>query len=420
MGRPLATLRFLAGLLAPGGVLVFAAWALQREEVVLSAAAPYAAYFSFGALAAGVLLSWYSDQSRLLCSASAIVLTVLALAGPGTDANPVKLAAVILLPLNFSLLAVLKERGVMTFDGLLKIGIVGAQALGLWWVAQGNAPDLGALSGWSRAFGAGAGLPSIAQLSFAVGAFTLVRLVFSRRTKVEQGLLWALVAMFLGLNQVDAGLSGRAADALFLYSGTAGLILVFAVLEHGYDIAYRDELTGLPGRRAFNNVMEQLGGTYAIAMCDVDHFKKFNDTYGHDAGDQVLRMVAAELSQVGGGGRAFRYGGEEFLVVFRGRSAKEAEPFVESLRSSIAERGFVLRGPDRPARRPRPAREATQTNAPRVNITISIGLAERSKRHSTPELVLDAADATMYRAKDAGRNCLMLDESAPSAVAVKP
>jgi len=158
-----------------------------------------------------------------------------------------------------------------------------------------------------------------------------------------------------------------------------------------------------------------LGGTYAIAMCDVDHFKRFNDTYGHDAGDQVLRMVAAKLTQVGGGGRAFRYGGEEFLLVFRGRSAREAEPFVESLRRSIADTGFVLRGPDRPARKPRPARETEPTSAPRVNITISIGLAERSKRHSTPELVLDAADATLYRAKEAGRNCLKLDESTPSS-----
>jgi len=99
------------------------------------------------------------------------------------------------------------------------------------------------------------------------------------------------------------GPSTGASDALYFYSGTAGLVLVFAVLEHGYDIAYRDELTGLPGRRAFNDVMAQLGGTYAIAMCDVDHFKKFNDTYGHDTGDQVLRMVAAQLSQVGGGGQ---------------------------------------------------------------------------------------------------------------------
>ena len=146
-----------------------------------------------------------------------------------------------------------------------------------------------------------------------------------------------------------------------------------------------------------------------IAMCDVDHFKRFNDTYGHDVGDQVLKMVAAKLSQVGGGGRAFRYGGEEFLVVFRGRSAREAEPFVESLRRSMADAGFVLRGPDRPAGKPRLALETHQTSAPRVNISISIGLAERSKRHSTPELVLDAADAALYRAKQEGRNRVCVD-----------
>src|SRR5688572_31691012 len=123
MGRLLTTLRFLAGLLAPGGVLVLAAWAVQREDVVQSAAAPYAAYFCFSALAAAVLLSWYHDQSRLLCSASAVVLTVLALGPLAIDSNIAKLAAVILLPLNFSLFAVLKERGVMTFEGLLKVGI---------------------------------------------------------------------------------------------------------------------------------------------------------------------------------------------------------------------------------------------------------------------------------------------------------
>jgi diguanylate cyclase (GGDEF)-like protein len=311
-----------------------------------------------------------------------------------------------LLPFNFSLVAVLKERGVMTLDGLFKVGIVATQAAGVYWIAQGNGFE---------GMGSVEGLPWGARLSFAVGALLLLTLVFRRRTKVEQGLLWALVAMFLGASHLGPGMSGPALDALFFYSGTAGLVLVFAVLEHGYDIAYRDELTGLPARRAFNNVMEQLGGTYAIAMCDVDHFKRFNDTYGHDVGDQVLRMVAAKLSQVGGGGRAFRYGGEEFLVVFRGRSAAEAEPFAESLRRSIADAGFLLRGPDRPALKPRRPRDTTQTSPARVDISISIGIAERSKRHSTPELVLDAADAALYRAKEGGRNRVRLDESTPSA-----
>jgi diguanylate cyclase (GGDEF)-like protein len=411
MGRPLTSLRFLASLLAPGGVLVLAAWAIQREDVIRTAAAPYAAYFCFGALIASVLLSWYYDQSRLLCSASAVVLTVLALESLRAESPFVQLAALTLLPWNFVLVAVLKEHGVMTLDGLLKVAIVAAQAIVVFWIVEQNPTSGGGPLASSTGNPTGLGLPWIAQISFAIAMLTLATLVFRRRTKVEQGLLWALTAMFLGVSQLDAAASDRASDALFLYSGTAALILVFAVLEHGYDIAYRDELTGLPGRRAFNNVMEQLGGTYAIAMCDVDHFKKFNDTYGHDAGDQVLRMVAARLSQVGGGGRTFRYGGEEFLVVFRGRSASEAEPFVESLRRSIADAGFVLRSPDRPATKPRTATDVPQTKAPRLTITISIGLAERSKRHSTPELVLDAADAALYRAKEAGRNCVKLDES---------
>ena len=163
MERPLTTLRFVASLLAPGGVLVLATWAVQREEAVQSAAAPYAAYFCFGALVAAVLLSWYYDQCRLLCSAAAVVLTVLALGPLATDSSMVKLAAVILLPLNFSLLAVLKERGVMTFDGLLKVGIIAAQPFAVLWIAQGNGPNWGAPPGWSRV-GVGAGLPWIAQL----------------------------------------------------------------------------------------------------------------------------------------------------------------------------------------------------------------------------------------------------------------
>ena len=416
MAGAFPTLRFLTGLLAPGGVLVLATWAFQSDEVVQRAAAPYAEYFCVGALTAAMLLSWYHDQARLLCSASAIVLTVLVVGSLIVDSNIARLSAMILLPLNLTLLAVVKERGVMTVDGLLKVAVIAAQAAGIYWVAQANAPAWAA-SLERGSFGAVPRVPWMAQLAFAIGAVTLLTLVMRRRTKVEQGLLWALVAMFLGINQLRGRNIDAGTVALFFYSGTAGLVLVFAVLEHGYDIAYRDELTGLPGRRAFNNVIEQLGGTYAIAMCDVDHFKTFNDTYGHDAGDQVLRMVAAKLSQVGGGGRTFRYGGEEFLVVFRGKSASEAEPFVESLRRSVADAGFFLRSPDRPSRKPRRSSDTTQASAPRVNISISIGLAERSKRHSTPELVLDAADAALYRAKESGRNCVKLDESTPSAAA---
>jgi GGDEF domain-containing protein len=120
-------------------------------------------------------------------------------------------------------------------------------------------------------------------------------------------------------------------------------------------------------------------------------------------------MVAAKLSQVEGGGRVFRYGGEEFLVVFRGRSAIEAKPCMESVCHAIADTGFVLSRVDRPAREPLQFGKTDQEKQPAVTVTISVGIADKSVRHSTPELVLDAADAALYAA-----NCVQLDETIPA------
>jgi len=380
-------LQFLSSLPTQGAVIVLAAWALQREEVVRDAAGPYAVYFCFGALSAAILLSWYYDQSRLLCVSAAVALSVWRLGKWPGDPNVVRLTA-FLLPVNFVLFAALKERGVLSVDGFLKLALISAQVAGVAWFADHNV--LADFLWLGDRLGARLWLPLAAEASFVAAGVGLFALVFSRRTNVEQGLFWALVAVFLGLYEITRP------PALLFYFGAAGLVLVFAVLEHGYEIAYRDELTGLPGRRAFTNAMGQLGSTYAIAMCDVDHFKQFNDTYGHDAGDQLLKAVAAELSQVGGGGRAFRYGGEEFLVVFRGRTAKDAAPYAESLRKAIAGARLDARAADRPS----------------IGISVSIGISEKSTRHSTPELVLEAADTALYRAKEAGRNCVKLEDGA--------
>ncbi len=400
-----APLQSLSALLTQGAVLVLAAWAFQREDVVRDLAAPYAVFFCFGALSAAVLLSWYYDQSRLLCVSAAVALSVWRLAKWPGDPNIAKLAA-FLLPVNFALFASLKDRGVLSFDGFLKVALIVAQAMGVASFADRNVvADFLRLGDRP---GAWIWLPLAAEAAFVVAGIALVALVFVRRTKVEQGLLWALVAVFLGLYEIGKP------QALLFYFGAAGLVLVLAVLEHGYDIAFRDELTGLPGRRAFTNAMSQLGSTYAIAMCDVDHFKRFNDTYGHDAGDQLLKAVAAELSHVGGGGRAFRYGGEEFLVVFRGRSAQEAAPHVESLRQAIAATRLDARGSDR-ASRNAAARHMSETDGT-ISISVSIGIGEKSTRHSTPELVLEAADTALYRAKEAGRNCVRLEDGANDAI----
>ena len=128
----------------------------------------------------------------------------------------------------------------------------------------------------------------------------------------------------------------------------AGVLVVAALIMEAHRIGFRDDLTGIPNRRALNLRLRGLGRRYTIAMLDVDHFKQFNDTYGHDVGDQVLRMVASQIRRIGGGGRAYRYGGEEFTVVFSGKDKEQARPHLEAVREAIADYPLVLRGKDRP------------------------------------------------------------------------
>lgn len=401
MQRNVATVRWLKGLITPGAWLLLAAWGLQQEEPARLALAPYARFFCFGALAGAVLVSWYYSQGRVMFSAVVVGLTVWGTGMLPASAEVSKLAAAFLLPLNVALFAYLSERGTVTLSGLWKIALITVESAGVVMLGELRGGGLEAFLRWGQDPAGATWIPLTQKISFAAASLTLLGLAAMRRTRVEAGLFWVLLAAFMGLRH-----AGKEDEPLF-YFGAAGLILVYAVLEHGYEIAHHDELTGLPGRRALKEVMLELGGRYAVAMCDVDHFKTFNDTFGHEAGDQVLRFIGSKLSQVGGGARAFRYGGEEFTVVFPGRTAEEAQPFVESLREGIATSNFGLRGPGRTEKKPEHASEGHIF----VTITISIGVAENSKKLSTPELVLKAADGALYRAKEAGRNCVRLAES---------
>ena len=137
-------------------------------------------------------------------------------------------------------------------------------------------------------------------------------------------------------------------------------------------------------------------------MVDVDHFKRFNDTYGHDAGDHVLRLVAAQLAQSPGGGTAYRYGGEEFALVFPGRGQEECLPHLEELREMVETHRFTMRRRFRP--RVKPKADKGRKSRLAIVITVSIGVAERNHRNTSPDQVVQAADRALYRAKEAGRN----------------
>ncbi len=187
-----------------------------------------------------------------------------------------------------------------------------------------------------------------------------------------------------------------------------GILLIHAVLTDSYQMAFSDELTGLAARRALLQSSISLGKKYTVAMMDVDHFKKFNDTYGHDVGDQVLRLVASKINGVKGGGKAYRYGGEEFTVIFPNKSVSYAIPFLEQVREDIANYQMAIRSDDRPedTSQGKTSRKKSEPKSKFVNVTISIGVAEREGQLKDFDQVLKQADEALYRAKQGGRNCL--------------
>jgi len=179
--------------------------------------------------------------------------------------------------------------------------------------------------------------------------------------------------------------------------------LVVIVID-AYFLAYRDDLTGLPSRRALNQLALSLGRKYTVAMLDIDHFKKFNDTYGHDIGDQVLKLVAAKIGNVKGGGKAFRYGGEEFTIVFPSKTIEQALPELEAVRQAIENYKIVIRHPQRKTKQERsPKKGGKSADFKTVNATISIGAAIRVDKQGF-EQALKCSDQALYKAKKTGRN----------------
>lgn len=176
---------------------------------------------------------------------------------------------------------------------------------------------------------------------------------------------------------------------------SALLLNIVSLLKDSWNMAYLDELTQIPGRRALNEKLASLVGIYSVAMVDIDHFKKFNDSFGHDVGDEALQMVANKLKRVGGNGVAYRYGGEEFCLVFPNKDVSLISEHLENLRKEVEDTNFVVN------------RGKTSKVKKSVKITVSIGAADSVNINSSLQVV-EKADKALYKSKKKGRNCVVI------------
>jgi diguanylate cyclase (GGDEF)-like protein len=304
----------------------------------------------------------------------------------------------LLLPVNFVLLSIMRERGIFTFTGIWRASIIILQVPLVALIAYYHPEKVVAFLNYNLLSPHFLQCPSIPQSALIVIGlgliFFLIRFMYNRKP-MESGFFWALLTAVIALSQTKV-------DFATVYFATSGLILVISLIETAHAMAYQDELTSLPGRRALKEYLLKLGNEYTIAMLDIDHFKKFNDTHGHDVGDQVLRMVASKLAAVSGGGKAFRYGGEEFTLVFSEKSLREATPLLEELRETIVSSRFTLRGSKRPRKKPSTIIPVGGERK-KLSVTVSIGVAEQKNNQKSAQ-VIKAADKALYRAKKSGRN----------------
>jgi diguanylate cyclase len=159
--------------------------------------------------------------------------------------------------------------------------------------------------------------------------------------------------------------------------------------------AMTDGLTNLANRKAFDEALERAcasadagGGPLTLAVIDIDHFKSFNDTWGHQTGDQVIRYVASVIGRAGATPRtAARYGGEEFALIFPNERARSVLQVLEEIREEVSSRVLKRRS----------------TNEDLGAVTVSAGLAERKPGEAISSLI-ERADAALYSSKRAGRN----------------
>jgi len=170
-------------------------------------------------------------------------------------------------------------------------------------------------------------------------------------------------------------------------------------LDHSLELAVTDQLTGLHNRRymtgqlgALVNRASRGGDPVAALMIDIDHFKKINDGFGHDIGDEVLREFAVRLaSNVRAIDLPCRYGGEEFVVIMPDTRLEDAEKIAERIRRHVAGSPFRVSG-----------------GAESLSVTISIGVAATAGEGDHAEALLKRADEAMYTAKSTGRNAVIV------------
>ncbi len=310
----------------------------------------------------------------------------------------------ILFPINLCLLAYAKQENLF-LNSLMRNGILIAGQILIVYFATYFFPALGGEIFFQRFLHRMSNffyfpltvesrltVPIIGIFSFFV--FFILSLLLFKKNKS------CLNIAFIGIFFVSFISFFNINNAVFFYL-SAIVCVLFCLLQISHKMAFLDELTNIPGRRALMNAVNQHKlHPYTLAIMDIDFFKKLNDTYGHEVGDQALRVISARLSQLIHSGSIYRFGGEEFVLFFPYAQLEEVLDEIEEIRSTISTSDFFL---STQRKHSNPTQKQGYEQLLSIHITISAGVAQKTSLE-TYDYILNIADTALYKAKETGRN----------------
>lgn len=357
-------------------------------------------YYALTVLVLGVAAVVKYKPNRLLLGIVLLLIADRAVASSSAEPGAAILLqpVALLLPLNLLGLSWLEERGALTRAAAFGFGAIVVQMTLVALVAST------ATAVTSLPFSVNL-LPAvwldwtpISQPAFIASMGVLVVLfvkVVREPIPATRGLLWGTACAVLALLSTEG--------TTFFF---ASAILVMTVAAYGtaQTLAATDELTELPDRPSFDEALTHLRKSYSIALVGVDGFKDFNEKYGEETGDQVLRRVGFVLAEIGGGGTGYRYGVDEFAVIFPGKDIDDVHKHLDSVRAQIGGRPFGIRATRHNPWSPEDGTSKPEGSGKKVLLTVSIGVTERGGKVFDPVQVVGEADQALYKARRAGGN----------------
>jgi len=397
------TLKFFV----PNGIILLLSIGFLRPHGLPAWLHQPVAAFPYVVLIFGLVFGWYLSHARMILSLLVIVLAERAAhLFPFTGSLPHSSNYIIfsicafLLPLNLLAFSLLKDYSTASIHAAVRLILICLQPFLVIWLCYPEQQEFASVFHQAYLPWISAGWTAIPQpallMSFVAGLFLFLQYTI-KHDPFDAGSAWAIAAIFLAYHGRQFGWDSTS------FFTTAGLVLFISLIQSSHHQTYRDDLTGIAGRLAYEEATAQVGKHFALAVLSIDQLHAYGSAHGKSVAEQILKLIAPRVQTTCQSGLVFRISGEELTLLFPGRTAMESLVELEQVRKSVEAASLSLRGRDR-VREEHRRRKSPKAKERELPLTVSIGVAGRVDDTVTLSQVIKSAYRALYDAKAAGGN----------------